>query len=68
MQAKSFYRTPHYRVKEDHVRAGLVIFPAGTVVEAIQERIHYQKKTHRVQVQYEGTIAWMHKTNLTVTR
>jgi hypothetical protein len=66
-----------YRVREDHrqtVKGVEKFVPAGAVVTPIQEVIHYQKRNHRVQVQYKDpktgveTIVWMHKRNLAVLR
>jgi hypothetical protein len=67
---------PRYKLREDHrqtVKGVEKIIPAGTVVEPIQEQIHYQKRNHRVQVKYTNevgveTIAWLPRKKLSVLR
>lgn len=50
------------------------IIEAGTVVAAIQEQIHYGRRTHRVQVRHgaekdpNAIVVWIHKKNLSVLR
>ncbi len=60
-----------YRLKEDYRRTNKgieKIIPQGTTVVAIQEIIHYQKRTHRVQVQHDELIVWVHFKDLSVLR
>lgn len=64
-------REVKYRLKDDYRKTtkGVEhIILKGTVVEAIQEQIHYGRGTHKVQVKAGDVIVWLPKWKLSVTR
>lgn len=64
-------REVKYRLKDDHrktVKGVEQIILKGTVVTAIQEQIHYQRGTHKVQVKHGDLTVWLPKWKLSVLR